>query len=237
MCGHPMSDWPEIWQGTYWSHFKMIHRLCLWKPWSRGASPLRGLFWLPSIKLWSNDVEMTWNLTCSLFLTFLKYLAVFAWFWQDWIFWKQHCYFWQVLRLHVASWCWGGKVTFLVSTNAPSRYSDELLNFCSRCASKRFFWRRACDLTKSLWAIFLLVFCSLFELPGEFYGSDGYHVPSRGKGLRIDIRDVDLGFCFWPCDLTSCIWQVRGSGLVLTVWPSKLYVECWGVDFGFDLVT
>ena len=191
MCGHPMSDWPEIWQGTYWSHFKMIHRLCLGKQgpgelrrWeacfsfrasisgqmmSKWPEIWRGAFWMYfeiihriGSKIWCLRCWRRWELLFSCRRAKLGQM-ILEWpetscvlfFWLSWtilqflfdsdiigFFGSSIAYFWQVLRLHVASWCWGGKVTFLVSTNAPSRYCDELLNFCSRCASKRFFWRR-----------------------------------------------------------------------------------------------
>ena len=225
------------------------------KPWSRGASPLRGLIWQfqgwwrikrcrfdlkldvepfgcilrPSLgsdqRFCVSDVVAASSFFSAVGEAKLGQM-ILKWpetscvllFWASWeilqfLFDSDKIRFFGCciarfgrLRLHVAFFCcWRGKVTFLVSTNAPSRYSDELLNFCSRCASKRtlkenfWFWPRV------FWAVFLLVLWP-FELPREFYGSEGIHAPSRGKVLKNDIWDVSLDFCF------------------LTLWPNKLYV-------------
>ena len=85
-------------------------------------------------------------------------------------------------------------MTFLVSTNAPSRYNDELLNFGSRCASKRTFKESFGFDQESLSSLLLVKWP--YEFSGKFYGSERNHVPFQGKVLKIDIRDVDLGFSF-----------------------------------------
>ena len=49
-----------------------------------------------------------------------------------------------------------------------------------------------------------------------------------------------MDFDFWSCDLTSCMWQVRGPGFVFWFWPCDPTRWMWrvrghGLDFGHSL--
>lgn len=233
MCGQPMSDWLEIWQGTYWSHFKMIHRLCLGNHGPGELYRREAWFGCRRSEVRPNDFEMARNFLCTPLLAVWKNLAVFVWFWQDLIFGSSIAYLWQVatscssLDLEEAKW------HFWCQQMPPRGTAASCLTFVVD-VPRRDFWRRACDLTKSLWAVFLFGICSLLSFQGNFMVVKGITYHLEAKFWRWH---QGCGFGFWPCDLTGYMWQVRGSGLVLIVWPNKLYVECWGINFGFDLVT
>lgn len=148
MKGQTSSVWLEIWWGAFWRYFETIRRL--WsKFWSLRHCRCRELLsGCRRSEVRPNDVEMVRNFMCTPLLAALKDLAVFVWFWQDLVLEVAPSYLWQDVA-PCSFWCWRDIVTFLVSTNALSRYSDEVRSSGSRCASKRI-WRRSSCLTKSL---------------------------------------------------------------------------------------
>ena len=181
---------------------------------------------------------------CTPLLASLKDLATFVWFRQDLMLGVAPSYLWQVVA-PCSFLVWRSIVTFLVSTNAPSRYSDEVQLWQSVCLEE--IWRRASCLTLSIFLFDGVAFLSFQGILRQWEGSCTVSRQEFWKwhlvlGFGFLIFPFDLvnlkALCgasggkrdflvFWPCDLTGCMWQVRGSGfwiLVLVLWPNKLYV-------------
>ena len=147
-------------------------------------------------------------------------------------------------------------MTFLVSTNAPSRYNDD--SFCSQCSLKRMesflIWPKALNknfdrlafwVSKGIlwqWEGSRTISRKSFLKWHEGFGFFGFWIflfdLVNLKALCGTLGGQEGLFCFyfWPCGLTSYMWQVRGSGFGFWFWPCDLTSYMWQVKvlgFGF----